>query len=198
MAKQRESMTPPSTPPIVKSLPPMPPAMAGGSSGDVEVHDGTRAMEVQTIFRDVVIGTRHLSNPTGKSTHGQGTVMLFGGIGLAAIALITFVITAVSVGAEKAAYEAWQAAGKESKAFQWQSRSAGADVMLFGGLILGFSLAYSLSTAVFGGFTPAISTWLIEVTGDKAAPAYWLSVAAVCGLGATLALYRKGRKAAVA
>ena len=29
--------------------------------------------------------------------------------------------------------------------------------------VVGFSLAYSLATAVFGGFTPAISTWLIEV-----------------------------------
>jgi len=119
-----------------------PPAMGGGSSADVEVHDGTRAMEVQTIYRDVVIGTRHLSNPTGKSTHGQGTAMLFGGIALAVIALITFVVTAVSVGAEKAAYEAWQAAGKESKAFQWQSRSSGPDVIVFGGLLVGFSLAY--------------------------------------------------------
>ena len=26
----------------------------------------------------------------------------------------------------------------------------------------GFSLAYSLATAIFGGFTPAVSTWLIE------------------------------------
>ena len=34
----------------------------------------------------------------------------------------------------------------------------------------GFSLAYSLATALFGGFTPAVSTWLIEATGDKAAP----------------------------
>jgi len=64
--------------------------------------------------------------------------------------------------------------------------------------VVGFSLAYSLATALFGGFTPAISTWLIETTGDKAAPAYWLSVAAVCGLGATLALYRKGRRPAAA
>jgi len=29
----------------------------------------------------------------------------------------------------------------------------------------GFSLAYSLATAVFGGFTPAISTYLIHRTG---------------------------------
>ncbi|WP_436296189.1 MFS transporter [Variovorax sp. LjRoot175] len=57
--------------------------------------------------------------------------------------------------------------------------------------VVGFSLAYSLATAIFGGFTPAVSTWLIEATADKAAPAYWMSFAAVCGLIATLALYRR-------
>jgi MHS family citrate/tricarballylate:H+ symporter-like MFS transporter len=30
------------------------------------------------------------------------------------------------------------------------------------------------------------------MTGDKAAPGYWLSFAAACGLVATLALYRRG------
>ena len=54
----------------------------------------------------------------------------------------------------------------------------------------GFSLAYSLATALFGGFTPAISTFLIHWTGNKAAPGIWLSVAAVCGLIATLVLFR--------
>jgi metabolite-proton symporter len=53
----------------------------------------------------------------------------------------------------------------------------------------GFSLAYSLATTI-GGFTPAISTYLIHVTGNKAAPGAWMSVAAVCGLIATLILYR--------
>jgi MHS family citrate/tricarballylate:H+ symporter-like MFS transporter len=47
---------------------------------------------------------------------------------------------------------------------------------------VGFSLAYSLATALFGGFTPAISTWLIDATGDRAAPALWMSFSAVCGL----------------
>ncbi|WP_219063125.1 MFS transporter [Pseudomonas sp. UMAB-08] len=56
--------------------------------------------------------------------------------------------------------------------------------------VAGFSLAYSLATAVFGGFTPAISTALIHLTGDKAAPGYWMSFAAVCALSATLFLYR--------
>ena len=54
----------------------------------------------------------------------------------------------------------------------------------------GFSLAYSLATTL-GGSSLAISTFLIERTGDKAAPGYWLSFAALCGLVATLALYRK-------
>ncbi|MDN4054314.1 MFS transporter [Massilia sp. YIM B02763] len=58
---------------------------------------------------------------------------------------------------------------------------------------VGFSLAYSLATAVFGGFTPVISTWLIQATGDKAAPGYWMAAAAACGLIAALALYRPWR-----
>ena len=43
--------------------------------------------------------------------------------------------------------------------------------------------------ALFGGFTPAVSTWLIEVTGDNAAPGFWMSGAALCGLAATWLLY---------
>jgi MFS family permease len=50
----------------------------------------------------------------------------------------------------------------------------------------GFALAYSLATAIFGGFTPAISTYLIHVTGNRAVPGLWLSFAAVCGLVASL------------
>jgi metabolite-proton symporter len=51
----------------------------------------------------------------------------------------------------------------------------------------GFSLAFSLATAIFGGFTPAICTYLIHETGNRAMPALWLSFAAVCGLAAALA-----------
>src|SRR5216683_971839 len=49
----------------------------------------------------------------------------------------------------------------------------------------GFALAYSLATAIFGGFTPAISTYLIHVTGNRAIPGLWLSFAAACGLAAS-------------
>jgi metabolite-proton symporter len=51
----------------------------------------------------------------------------------------------------------------------------------------GFSLAFSLATAIFGGFTPFVCTYLIHETSNRAMPALWLSFAAVCGLFAALA-----------
>ncbi|NVN05053.1 tricarballylate/proton symporter TcuC [Asaia spathodeae] len=45
----------------------------------------------------------------------------------------------------------------------------------------GFSFAYSLATCI-GGFSPTICTWLIETTSNRAMPALWLSLAALCGL----------------
>jgi MFS family permease len=55
----------------------------------------------------------------------------------------------------------------------------------------GFSLAYSLSQTLFGGFTPAICTYLIQVTHDNAAPGAWLSVAAICALSAVFVMWRR-------
>lgn len=37
---------------------------------------------------------------------------------------------------------------------------------------VGFSLAFSLATAIFGGLTPAISTTLVKLTGDKSSPGW--------------------------
>ena len=54
----------------------------------------------------------------------------------------------------------------------------------------GFSLAYSLATAIFGGFTPAICTYLIHITGNRAMPGLWLSFAAACGLYAVVMIGR--------
>jgi MFS family permease len=60
----------------------------------------------------------------------------------------------------------------------------------------GFALAYSLATAIFGGFTPALSTYLIHISGNRAIPGFWLSFAAICGLLATL--FAKPQDATVA
>ena len=54
----------------------------------------------------------------------------------------------------------------------------------------------SMSTwtrTLFGTFTPFASTWLIDKTGDKASPGFWLMFAAVLGIIAALTVYRSGR-----
>jgi len=55
----------------------------------------------------------------------------------------------------------------------------------------GFALAYSLATALFGGFTPAVATYLIEATGNRAVAGLWLMFAAACGFVAALLAYRR-------
>lgn len=50
----------------------------------------------------------------------------------------------------------------------------------------GFALAFSMATALLGGFTPAIATYMIEVTGNRAAPAIWLSFSAVLSFAAAV------------
>ncbi len=54
----------------------------------------------------------------------------------------------------------------------------------------GFSLAYSLATAV-GGFTPFVCTWLIAETHNRAMPGAWLTGAAAISLAAILLTGRR-------
>jgi MHS family citrate/tricarballylate:H+ symporter-like MFS transporter len=65
-----------------------------------------------------------------------------------------------------------------------------------------FSLAFSLAAALFGTFTPYAATKLIELTGDKASPGFWLMCAAASGIVAALVIYRssavEGREAVAA
>jgi MHS family citrate/tricarballylate:H+ symporter-like MFS transporter len=56
-----------------------------------------------------------------------------------------------------------------------------------------FSLAFALAAGLFGTFTPFASTWLIDHTGDKASPGYWLMCAAALGIVAALVIYRGGK-----
>jgi MHS family citrate/tricarballylate:H+ symporter-like MFS transporter len=62
----------------------------------------------------------------------------------------------------------------------------------------GFAVAYSLATATFGGFTPAVVTYLIHATDNRAVAGLWLMFAAACGLVATLLAYRKSAAAQLA
>ena len=62
----------------------------------------------------------------------------------------------------------------------------------------GFSLAYSLATALFGGVTPLVSSYLIRETENRASPALWLSAAAAISLVGALSLKTRARTAQAA
>lgn len=54
-----------------------------------------------------------------------------------------------------------------------------------------FSLAFGISATLFGGFTPAIATWMVRALGNNAAPGIWMSIGAACGLIAALFFARR-------
>ena len=56
----------------------------------------------------------------------------------------------------------------------------------------GLSISYSFGVAIFGGFAPFIIAWLIEITGSKLAPSFYLMLAAVISLVALAAAHRLG------
>lgn len=56
---------------------------------------------------------------------------------------------------------------------------------------VGFSLAFSLATAILGGVTPMVSTFIIEKTGNASMPAMWLMFAATYSLLASLYLCKR-------
>jgi MHS family proline/betaine transporter-like MFS transporter len=53
----------------------------------------------------------------------------------------------------------------------------------------GASLMYNFAVMLFGGLAPFINTWLVQSTGNKAAPVYYILFAAAVGL-AGLSVYR--------
>jgi MHS family proline/betaine transporter-like MFS transporter len=51
----------------------------------------------------------------------------------------------------------------------------------------GFALSFNLANAIFGGTAPLVATWLIQTTGNKLAPAWYLVAAALIAMVAMLA-----------
>jgi MHS family proline/betaine transporter-like MFS transporter len=58
----------------------------------------------------------------------------------------------------------------------------------------GLSLSYSFGVAIFGGFAPFINAWLIEMSGSKLAPSFYLMLAALISLAALAAARRLGHR----
>ncbi|MBX9408711.1 MFS transporter [Pseudomonas baetica] len=59
----------------------------------------------------------------------------------------------------------------------------------------GFAFSFNIANAVFGGTAPFIATWLIQLTGSKMAPAWYLLAAAAVALIAMLASRETAHKA---
>jgi len=55
----------------------------------------------------------------------------------------------------------------------------------------GYAFAQSVAGVIFGGFTPAICTYLIHISGNRAAPGLWMAFAAACGMIAVSLLSRE-------
>ena len=58
----------------------------------------------------------------------------------------------------------------------------------------GLSISYAFGVAIFGGFAPFINAWLINVSGSKLAPSFYLMLAAVISLVALTAARRSGAR----
>ena len=54
----------------------------------------------------------------------------------------------------------------------------------------GYGLSTTLGLALFGGFTPAVSEWLVHRTGNNAIPSLWLTFLAVCSTVGIYLLFR--------
>ena len=59
--------------------------------------------------------------------------------------------------------------------------------------VSGMSLSYNAGVALFGGFAPLIAQTLIDVTGSKLAPSYYMMVTALLSLIAVIILQRRYR-----
>jgi MHS family proline/betaine transporter-like MFS transporter len=54
----------------------------------------------------------------------------------------------------------------------------------------GLSVSYAFGVAIFGGFAPFISTWLIHMTGSSLAPAFYLILSGIVSLIAVASVRR--------
>jgi MFS transporter, MHS family, proline/betaine transporter len=57
--------------------------------------------------------------------------------------------------------------------------------------VTGLSLSYNLGVTIFGGFAPAIFTWLTDLTHDNTAPSFYLMATAVLSIAAVIAVKRR-------
>jgi MFS transporter, MHS family, proline/betaine transporter len=58
--------------------------------------------------------------------------------------------------------------------------------------VTGLSLSYNLGVTVFGGFAPAVFTWLTEVTHNNTSPSFYIMATALVSITALVTVHRYG------
>ncbi|MFJ2176155.1 MFS transporter [Streptomyces sp. NPDC087851] len=66
-----------------------------------------------------------------------------------------------------------------------------ADLFPISSRATGMALSYNIGVMLFGGTTPVVTVWLVDVTGDKLAPTWYLMVLAVVSLASVLLARRR-------
>ncbi|MFJ5223550.1 MFS transporter [Streptomyces sp. NPDC088400] len=66
-----------------------------------------------------------------------------------------------------------------------------ADLFPMSSRATGMALSYNIGVMLFGGMTPAVTVWLVDVTGDKLAPTWYLMALAVVSLTSVLVARRR-------
>jgi TonB family protein len=74
----------------------------------VEVRDGSRAVEVAALFEEAVLDVKHFDDPSGGQVTPATKGILGAAIGSLAALFLLFIISYVQVSREKAAYEEWE------------------------------------------------------------------------------------------
>jgi MHS family proline/betaine transporter-like MFS transporter len=129
----------------------------------------------------------HLSDTLGRTRIMAGVAILFAISAYPAFvlltaspSLLTIILVVGWLSLLKAAYSGILPA-LMAEMFPVQTRSTG------------MSLSYNIAVPIFGGFAPFIVTWLINVTGDSRAPAYYLAVTALLSLVVVIVIRRRLR-----
>ncbi|HET8668984.1 MAG TPA: MFS transporter, partial [Terriglobales bacterium] len=59
----------------------------------------------------------------------------------------------------------------------------------------GIALSYNISVPIFGGFAPAIATWLVAVTGSPLAPSFYLIATSLISLVVLIIIHMRVKPA---
>ena len=111
----------------------------------VELRDGSRAVEVAALYEDAVIEVRHFDDPKGGKVTGATNGMIYGGLASLGIVFLLFLTNYITVSREVALEEKWEhenaAAAPDKKAVK-PAKSPGSRAHdAAGGILLGAGIA---------------------------------------------------------